>query len=138
MLRREFLRQAGGALAIAATASMGVSGKGLLATNPRVSTGVNDSMSDKAFNIRFDSDLRNDLRQRLAQTRWSDAVTTDWLYGMNESFLKCMWPKDLVTAPKARAERFYNVQQYSHQKHGGHFPGWEAPALSVISASYCH
>ena len=39
----------------------------------------------------------------------------------------CMWPKDLVTAPKAWAERFYNVQQYTHQKHGGHFPGWEAP-----------
>jgi pimeloyl-ACP methyl ester carboxylesterase len=38
-----------------------------------------------------------------------------------------MWPKDLVTAPKAWAERFYSVQQYSHQKQGGHFPAWEAP-----------
>jgi microsomal epoxide hydrolase len=39
----------------------------------------------------------------------------------------CMWPKDLVIAPREWAERFYNVQQYSSQKHGGHFPAWEAP-----------
>lgn len=90
MLRRQFLQQAGGALAMAATASMGGFGKGLPATSPRVATGVNDGMSDKAFHISFDSDLRKDLRQRLVQTRWSDAVTTDWLYGMNESFLKTL------------------------------------------------
>jgi microsomal epoxide hydrolase len=39
----------------------------------------------------------------------------------------CMWPKDLVHAPREWAERFYNVQQYSTQKSGGHFPAWEAP-----------
>jgi pimeloyl-ACP methyl ester carboxylesterase len=39
----------------------------------------------------------------------------------------CMWPKDLVLAPREWAERFYNVRQYSTQKHGGHFPAWEAP-----------
>ncbi len=39
----------------------------------------------------------------------------------------CMWPKDLVVAPKEWAERFYNVQQYSLKPHGGHFPAWEAP-----------
>jgi pimeloyl-ACP methyl ester carboxylesterase len=39
----------------------------------------------------------------------------------------CMWPKDLVVAPKEWAERFYNVQQYSRQTRGGHFPAWEAP-----------
>ena len=38
-----------------------------------------------------------------------------------------VWPKDLVTVPKEWAERFYNVQQYSVQTHGGHFPAWEAP-----------
>ncbi|GLQ51815.1 epoxide hydrolase family protein [Dyella flava] len=38
-----------------------------------------------------------------------------------------MWPKDLVKAPREWAERFYNVQQYSMQAHGGHFPAWEAP-----------
>jgi pimeloyl-ACP methyl ester carboxylesterase len=39
----------------------------------------------------------------------------------------CMWPKDLVIAPREWAERFYNVHQYSSQTRGGHFPAWEAP-----------
>jgi pimeloyl-ACP methyl ester carboxylesterase len=39
----------------------------------------------------------------------------------------CMWPKDLVIAPREWAKRFYNVHQYSSQKRGGHFPAWEAP-----------
>ncbi len=39
----------------------------------------------------------------------------------------CMWPKDLVLAPREWAERFYNVQRYTTLKHGGHFPAWEAP-----------
>ena len=39
----------------------------------------------------------------------------------------CVWPKDLVTVPMEWAERFYNVQQYSLQKHGGHFLALEAP-----------
>jgi pimeloyl-ACP methyl ester carboxylesterase len=39
----------------------------------------------------------------------------------------CMWPRDLVNAPRKWAERFYNVQQYSTQKSGGHFPAWEVP-----------
>ncbi len=41
----------------------------------------------------------------------------------------CMWPHDLVTAPAAWARRFYNVQRYTVQPHGGHFPAWEQPAL---------
>ena len=39
----------------------------------------------------------------------------------------CMWPEDLVLAPREWAERFYNVRQYSVQARGGHFPAWEAP-----------
>jgi pimeloyl-ACP methyl ester carboxylesterase len=39
----------------------------------------------------------------------------------------CMWPKDLVFAPREWAERFYNVRRYSTQGRGGHFPAWEAP-----------
>lgn len=39
----------------------------------------------------------------------------------------CMWPKDLVTAPREWAARFYNVRQFSEQPRGGHFPAWEAP-----------
>jgi pimeloyl-ACP methyl ester carboxylesterase len=40
----------------------------------------------------------------------------------------CVWPKDLVTPPREWAERFYDVRQYTVQKHGGHFPAWEAPS----------
>jgi pimeloyl-ACP methyl ester carboxylesterase len=39
----------------------------------------------------------------------------------------CMWPRDLLNAPREWAERFYNVRQYSTQKSGGHFAAWEAP-----------
>ena len=38
-----------------------------------------------------------------------------------------MWPKDLVHAPREWAERSYNVQRYTTQAHGGHFPAWEEP-----------
>ena len=39
----------------------------------------------------------------------------------------CMWPKDLIVAPRDWCERFYNVKQYTLQPHGGHFPAWERP-----------
>ena len=39
----------------------------------------------------------------------------------------CMWPHDLVVAPREWAERLYDVRQYLMQAHGGHFPAWEAP-----------
>lgn len=41
----------------------------------------------------------------------------------------CMWPRDLVVAPRSWAGRFYNVQQYAVQPRGGHFPAWEQPEL---------
>jgi pimeloyl-ACP methyl ester carboxylesterase len=119
MLRRQFLQQAGGVLAIAVTASTSASGKGLLATKQGVSTGVNDNMSDKDFSIRFDSDFRKDLRQRLAQTRWSDAVTTDWRYGMNESFLKTLVQYWHTEYDFDAAERRLNVLPQSRADIGG-------------------
>ena len=39
----------------------------------------------------------------------------------------CIWPKNLVNAPRSWADRFYNVLQYTTQDRGGHFPAWEAP-----------
>lgn len=93
MFRRQFLRQAGGAIAMAATASisaMAAPAKSWLAINQPAFKRISDTMTDQAFTIRFDSDFKKDLRQRLVQTRWSDAVTTDWLYGMNESFLRTL------------------------------------------------
>jgi len=42
------------------------------------------------FLITFDHTLRADLRRRLAEVRWSDAVTDDWQYGMSRSALKAL------------------------------------------------
>ena len=39
----------------------------------------------------------------------------------------CMWPHDLMVAPREWAARGYDVRQYTTPVHGGHFPGWEAP-----------
>ena len=39
----------------------------------------------------------------------------------------CVWPKELVRAPRAWADRFYDVRQFTTPARGGHFPGWEAP-----------
>ena len=41
----------------------------------------------------------------------------------------CMWPHDLVHAPREWAERSYNVQRYTTPERGGHFPAWEAPEV---------
>lgn len=39
-----------------------------------------------------------------------------------------VWPHDLAQAPRERAERLYNVVQYTAFPGGGHFPAWERPA----------
>ena len=39
----------------------------------------------------------------------------------------CMWPHDLMVAPREWAARCYDVRQYTTPAHGGHFPAWEAP-----------
>lgn len=82
MHRRQFLTHVGSTLALMATASIAAPGI------QRVKTGVTSDMTTESFSVRFDSTLRADLLRRLAATRWNDAVTTDWQYGMNASFLK--------------------------------------------------
>ena len=52
--------------------------------------GEDQKMPGKPFQIHFDKALRKDLQCRLADTRWSDAVTSDWRYGMRQSFLKTL------------------------------------------------
>lgn len=47
-------------------------------------------MSGQPFQIHFDNALRKDLQCRLAHTRWRDAVTSDWRYGMQTPFLKTL------------------------------------------------
>ena len=98
MQRRQFLRKVGGAFALTVTAPIAAR---MLAqgqrSEQRIATGESDVMPGQPFHIKFDSALRGDLRRRLIETRWSDAVTTDWRYGMNESFLKALvqyWSAD--------------------------------------------
>lgn len=47
-------------------------------------------MPDKPFRVALGSELRADLRRRLQATRWSDAVTSDWRYGMDKAFLQAL------------------------------------------------
>jgi len=41
-----------------------------------------------AFRIEFDARASWDLKQRLRSARWADAVTGDWMYGMQPAFLR--------------------------------------------------
>lgn len=42
----------------------------------------------RPFQIAWDRDALADLNRRLEQTRWNDAVTSDWSYGMERGFLE--------------------------------------------------
>ena len=41
----------------------------------------------------------------------------------------CIFPKDLMPAPKAFAERFFNVQHWAEASKGGHFAAMEKPEI---------
>lgn len=41
----------------------------------------------------------------------------------------CLFPKDMVPAPKEFAERIFNLQQWSQMPEGGHFAAMEQPQL---------
>ena len=38
-----------------------------------------------------------------------------------------IFPKDLVTAPRVFAERFFNIVRWAELPTGGHFTAWEEP-----------
>jgi len=40
-----------------------------------------------------------------------------------------IFPKDIVPAPRAFGERFFNVQRWTEMPRGGHFAAWEEPDL---------
>ena len=42
-----------------------------------------------------------------------------------------LFPKDLTSAPREFAERFFNVQRWTEMPHGGHFAALEEPELVV-------
>jgi microsomal epoxide hydrolase len=55
-----------------------------------LAAGGQAGMADAAFTVRFDAGMRADLLRRLEETRWSDAVTADWQYGMDRGFLQSL------------------------------------------------
>lgn len=40
-----------------------------------------------------------------------------------------VFPKDILPAPRAWAERWYDILRWTEMSSGGHFPGFECPAL---------
>jgi pimeloyl-ACP methyl ester carboxylesterase len=38
-----------------------------------------------------------------------------------------LFPKDLVTAARAFADRFFNIVRWTELPKGGHFTAWEEP-----------
>jgi pimeloyl-ACP methyl ester carboxylesterase len=56
----------------------------------RVAEGANEIGMITAFEIPFDQPTMDDLRGRLANVRWNDAVTTDWSQGTQRDFLAAL------------------------------------------------
>ena len=52
--------------------------------------GVKQTMPDGEFAVRLPGAMRADLLRRIDATRWSDAVTADWRYGMDKTFLRTL------------------------------------------------
>jgi pimeloyl-ACP methyl ester carboxylesterase len=61
--------------------------------------------SSATFTVRFDDQMTADLRRRLSQAVWNDAVTDDWRYGTRKAFLTAIieyW-RDRYDVPMAAA-----------------------------------
>jgi pimeloyl-ACP methyl ester carboxylesterase len=76
-------------------------------------------MSGKPFQIHFDNALRKDLQSRLAHTRWSDTVTSDWRYRMQKPFLKTLIEYWQTTYSFDAAERRMNAMTQFRAAVGG-------------------
>ena len=58
------------------------------------------------FEIPWDAEAVADLNRRLTSTRWADAVTSDWSYGMERGFLEQLinyWRDDYDWAERRSA-----------------------------------
>ncbi len=66
-------------------------------------------MSDAPFAVAFDPALRSDLRRRLADTRWSDAVAADWSDGTDKGFLQALTRRWRTAYDFDAAERRMNA-----------------------------
>lgn len=61
------------------------------------------------FDVHFENALKKDLLRRLSSTRWSDAVTSDWQYGMNKSFVQRLVEYWQTTYNFEAAEKRMNI-----------------------------
>ena len=76
---------------------------------PSSGRGAGLIVPDTAFSVGFDADLRKDLRRRLHEARWSDAVTSDWSRGMDREFLRSIVDYWLTGYDFDAAERRLNA-----------------------------
>ena len=72
----------------------------------------------------------NDLANAGALQWTAEAVKT-WLGSTKVPAGFAPFPKDLVTPPRAWAERFFNVRRWTEMPRGGHFAAMEEPELFV-------
>lgn len=61
--------------------------------------------------------------------RWTKEAVKGWLGSDKTSAAFAMFPKDINPAPRAWAERFFNVQRWTEMPRGGHFAALEEPEL---------
>ena len=90
------------------------------------------------FQIPFDATQFNDLRRRLAATRWTDAVTRDWSYGTESEFLRDLvayWGDDYDWA--VRCDVLNRLPQFrtaieGYGLHFLHYRGHSAQAIPLL------
>jgi pimeloyl-ACP methyl ester carboxylesterase len=98
------------------------------------------------------SDCAGDVERRFTKDELLTHITLYWLTGTINSANRlyyetqhhrpsygaertevptgvALFPKDLVSAPRAFGERFFNVRRWTTMPRGGHFAAWEEPEL---------
>lgn len=63
--------------------------------------------------------------------RWTSEALKTWLGSTKVPAGFALFPNDLVTPPRAWAERFFNIQRWTEMPRGGHFAAFEEPELFV-------
>jgi pimeloyl-ACP methyl ester carboxylesterase len=61
--------------------------------------------------------------------RWTKEAARGWLGSDQVPAGFALFPKDILTPPRAWAERFFNVQRWTEMDRGGHFAALEEPEL---------
>ncbi|WP_419728983.1 epoxide hydrolase family protein [Lichenicola sp.] len=90
------------------------------------------------FQIPWDPDMVADLDRRLGATRWPDAVTTDWSYGMEEGFLAKLtayWERDYAWSDRrAKLNRLphFRATIDGFGVHFLHFRGYGRNAIPLL------